>query len=104
MEITRKAIREAQEANQRFRSRQETLLDWELIDEKLTHLLAFIGHLKQTPIGTVEIQSRVKRFGRCERSKGETSAEFYPKLRHWLDRDVPRTKPPRHKPRQNEEV
>ena len=104
MEITRKAIREAQEANLRTRSRQETLLDWELIDEKLTHLLDFIGKLKQTPIGTVEIQSRVKRFGRCDRSKGETSVEFYPKLRHWLDRDMPRTKPPRRTPRQSEDV
>jgi hypothetical protein len=104
MDITRKAHREAQEATLQYRSRQEALLDEELIEEKLTQLLAFIGHLKRTPMGTVEIQSRVKRFGGCKRNKGEPSAEFYPKLRHWLDRDMPRTKSPRYSPSYIEEV
>jgi hypothetical protein len=39
-------------------------------------------------------------FGECKRSDGETSAEFYSKLRHWLDRDMSRTKSPLHAPRQ----
>ena len=38
--------REAVEATLRFRSRQETLSAEDLIEEKLTHLQMFIGHLK----------------------------------------------------------
>jgi hypothetical protein len=100
MDITRKANREAQEAALRYRSRQETLLDSDLIEDKLTQLLAFIGKLEGTPTGTDEIQHRVNSFGDCKRSEGEPSAEFYAKLRHWLDRDIPQTKSPLHPPRQ----
>ena len=100
MDITRKAHREAQEATLQYRSRQEALLDEELIEDKLKQLLEFVGGLKQTPEGAAEIQRRVKLFGECERSEGEKSAEFYSKLRHWLDRSLPRTKSPLHPPRQ----
>jgi hypothetical protein len=96
MDITRKANREAQEATLQYRSRQEALLDDELIDDKLAQLLAFIGNLRRTPEGAAEIRRQVASFGECKRSDGETSAEFYAKLRHWLDRDKPRTKSPRH--------
>jgi len=104
LDITRKAHREGQEATLQYKSRQEALLDDELIEDKLTQLLAFVGQLERTPEGAAEIQRRVKLFGRCKRGKGETSAEFYPKLRHWLDRDMPRTKAPRSASRQSEEA
>jgi hypothetical protein len=100
MDITRKAHREAQEVIFQYKSRQEALLDDELAEDKLTQLLAFIGHLERSPEGAAEIQGRVKLFGKCKRSKGETSAEFYGKLRHWLDRGTSRTKSPLHPPRQ----
>ena len=102
MDITRKAHREAQEATLQYRSRQEAMLDDELIEDKLTQLLDFVDMLKRTPEGTAEIQRRVRLFGDCKRSAGETSGEFYAKLRHWLDRDNPRTKSPRRAPRQTE--
>ena len=104
MDITRKANREAQETTLQYKSRQETLLDEELAEDKLTQLLAFIDQLKRTPEGAADIQRRVKIFGECERSEGETKAEVYAKLRHWLDRDIPQTKSPLHPPRQNESV
>jgi hypothetical protein len=100
MDISRKANREAQEGTLQYRSRQEALLDEELSEEKLTQLLAFIAHLERTPEGADEIQRRAKLFGECKRSEGETSAEFYAKLRHWLDKSMPKTKSPLHPPRQ----
>jgi hypothetical protein len=96
MNITRKAHREAQEATLQYRSRQEALLDDDQTEDKLTQLLAFIGKLERMPEGAAEIQRRVKSFGKCERSSSETAADFYAKLRHWLDRDITRTKRPRH--------
>ena len=101
MDITRKANREAQEETLQYRSRQEAMLDDELIKDKLTQLLEFVGKLEGTPEGAAEIQHRVKLFGECKRSEGEASAEFYSKLRHWLDRDIASKKSPRHAPRQN---
>jgi hypothetical protein len=102
MDITRKANREAQEATLQYLSRQEAMLDDELIEDKLKQLLEFVEELKRTPEGAAEIQRRVKSFGACKRGEGETSTEFYVKLRHWLDRDMPRTKSPLHAPRQND--
>ncbi len=104
MDITRKAHLEAQELTLQYRRRQEALLDEQLIEDKLTQLLTFICELEQTSEGAAEIRRRVKLFGRCKRSKGETSAEFYGTLRRWLDRDIPRTKLSLHPPRQNEGV
>ena len=100
MDITRKANREAQEATLQYRSRQEALLDEELIEEKLKQLLEFVAKLERNPEGTADLQRRVKLFGECRRSEGETSAEFYGKLRHWLDRDIASKKSPLHPPRQ----
>ena len=102
MDITRKANREAQEITLQYKSRHEALLDDELIEDKLTQLLTFIAQLERTPTGTAEIQRRVKLFGECKRSEGETSAEFYAKLRRWLDRTMPKAKSPLHAPRQTE--
>ena len=99
MDITRKAHREAQEVALQYKSRQEALLDEELAEDKLTQLLAFLDQLKRTSDGTAEIDRRVKLFGECKRGEGETSAEFYAKLRHWLDRNTSRNKSPLHAPR-----
>ena len=100
MDRSRKENREGHEKTFQYQSRQETLLGEELIEDKLTKLLAFIDHLKRTPVGYAEIQHRVKLFGECKRSEGETSQDFYAKLHHWLDRDIPQTKSPLHPPRQ----
>jgi hypothetical protein len=86
MNPNRRMQREALEVTLQFKSRQETLAAEDLIEEKLTHLQMFIGHLARTPHGWSEIERRIKRFGDCKRIEGETSGQFYGKLRHWLDR------------------
>ena len=100
MDVSRKANREANEITLQYKSRQEILLDEELAEEKLVELLAVISQLDQTPSGAAELQRRRKLFGVCERIEGETSGQFYARLRHWLDRDMPQTKSPLHAPRQ----
>jgi hypothetical protein len=100
MDSSRKANRENNEKTLQYRSRQETLLDEELSEDKLKQLLVSISQLDQTPLGADELQRRKKLFGECERIEGETSGQFYARLRHWLDRDIPQTKSPRHVPRQ----
>jgi hypothetical protein len=102
MDRTRKANREDHERTFQYRSRQETLLGEELVEDQLTQLLAFVAELRQTPAGAAQLQRRVKAFGECLRSEGETSAEFYARLHHWLDRVVPQTKAPLHPPRQTD--
>ena len=86
MNPTRKMKREDLEKALQYQSRQEGLLADDLIEEKLSQLQAFIGHLTHTPHGRAELQLRTKRFGDCKRLEGETSGQFYGKLRHWLDR------------------
>lgn len=86
MNPNRRMQREALDATLQYRTRQETLAVDELIEEKLAHLQMFIGHLTRTPHGWAEIERRNKRFGDCKRAEGETSGQFYGKLRHWLDR------------------
>jgi hypothetical protein len=102
MDRSRKENREDHENTFQYRTRNEALLDDELIEDKLTQLVAFIGELEQTPTGTAQLQHRVKLFGECKRGEGETSAEFYSKLHHWLERDIRQTKSPLHPPRQIE--
>ncbi len=104
MDRSRKQSREGREKTFQYKSRQEALLDEELTEDKLAQLLAFIGEMEHTPEGNAELQRRVKLFGECERSEGETSAEFYAKLHHWLHRDIPQTKSPLHPPRQTSRV
>jgi hypothetical protein len=94
MDSTRKSHQEAPEATLQYKSRQESLLDDELTQAKLTRLLIFLGQLEGTSEGTAEVKHRIKSFGTCKRDHGETSAEFYAKLRHWLDRDMPPEKSP----------
>ncbi len=93
MDITRKTHREAQELILQHKIRQEAMPDEEMIEDKLSQLLAFIAQLERTPDGSAEIQRRVKTFGQCRKIEGESSAEFYAKLRRWLDRTIPRSKP-----------
>jgi hypothetical protein len=103
MDNSRKANREANEITLQYRTRQETALDEALCEDKLTHLLVFISQLDQTPPGSAELQHRRKLFGECKRTEGEASAQFYGRLRHWLERDVPQTKSPLHAPRQTDD-
>ena len=100
MDTSRKANRQANEITLQYKSQRERTLDEELAEEKLVQLLAVISQLDQSPSGAAELQRRRKLFGVCERIEGETSGQFYARLRHWLDRDMPQTKSPLHAPRQ----
>ncbi len=100
MDISRKANREANEITLQYKSRQEILLDEELAEDNLVQLLVVISQLDQTPSGAAELQRRRKVFGECNRIEGETSCQFYARLRHWSDRDISQTKSPLHAPRQ----
>ena len=101
MDRTRKATREGNEVTLQHRSRNESSAIEALVEEKLAELQAWIEQLKQTPAGLAELQRRVKAFGECQRIEGETSAQFYDKLRRWMDREVLPTKSPLHPPRQD---
>jgi hypothetical protein len=103
MDHSRIANREGNEKTLQYKSRQETRLDEEFTEDKLTDLLASISQLVQTPPGADEFQRRTKVFGECKRIEGETSGQFYARLRHWLDREIPPTKSPLHAPRQTGE-
>lgn len=100
MDISRKANREAQEIILQYKTWRERMFEEELAEENLMQLLVFIRQLDHTPPGGAELQRRTKIFGECQRIKGETSGQFYGRLRHWLDRDIPQTKLPFHAPRQ----
>jgi len=97
MNPTRVVKREDLERTRLYTRRQETLLVEEMIDEKLTQLQVFIGQLSRTPHGLAELERRTKCFGKCKRIAGETSGQFYAKLRLWLDRDLHEQKPPRNR-------
>jgi len=103
MDSSRKANRANNEKTLQYKSRQETLLDEVLSEDKLKQLLASISQLDQTPYGAADLQRRTKLFGECKRIEGETSSQFYARLRHWLDKDIPQTKSPLHAPRQTGE-
>ena len=100
MDTSRKANREDNEKTLQYKSPNEALLDEELYEAKLAELLGVIGRLEQTPVEAAELQRRIKLFGECQRIEGETSGQFYARLRHWLDRKIPQTKSPLHAPRQ----
>ena len=103
MDNSRKANREGNEKTLQYKSRQETLLDEELSEDKLKELLESMSQFDQTPLGAAELQRRRKLFGECKRIEGETSGQFYARLRHWLDREMPQSKSPLHAPRQTGE-
>jgi len=100
MDRSRKANRDVNEATLQHKSQREASLVEEMVEEKLARLQASIEQLKQTPEGVGELQRRAKAFGECQQIEGETLSQFYDKLRHWLDRDIPQTKTPLHPPRQ----
>ena len=100
MDTTRKATREGNETTLQYQSRQDALLTEELNEERLRQLLEFMSRLKETPAGVAEVQRRVKLFGDCTRIEGETSGQFFARLRQWSDRDLPPKKSPLHAPRQ----
>jgi hypothetical protein len=100
MDASRKADRKADEITLQYQSQHDLLLVDELNEDKLKQLLAFIGHLEKTPPGAADLQRRIKLFGECKRGEDETSGHFCARLRHWLDRNLPNTKSPRHAPRQ----
>ena len=100
MDKSRRANREANEKTLQYKSRRQTVLQEELAEEKLTQLLAVISQLDQTTSGATELQRRRKVIGECNRIEGETSGQFYARLRHWLNRELPQTKSPLHAPRQ----
>lgn len=102
MDRSRKATRAGNEATLQHQSRPEALRIEELDQENLTQLQAAMERLQQTAAGAAELQRRVKAFGECQRGEGETSGQFYAKLRRWLDREIPQTKLPLHPPRQVE--
>ena len=99
MDRSRNANREGSEVTLQHKSRQEAMGVEELCEDKLTQLLVFVRSLGQTPAGTAEIQRRIKLFGECRRIEDEPSGLFYGRLRHWLDRHIPQTKMPQHRPR-----
>jgi hypothetical protein len=103
MDTSRKANREDHEKTLQYKSRQDALLVEEFSEDKLAQLLVDISGLEQTPPGAAELQRRIKLFGECQRIEGETSGQFYARLRNWLDRDMPQTKSPLHAPRQTGE-
>ena len=95
MDASRKANREKDEVTLQYKSPQDIVLTEELYEDKLRQLLAFIRQLEKTPPGAAEIQRRTKLFGECIRIEGETSGQFYGRLRNWVDRNLPQTKSPR---------
>ena len=97
MNPTRVIKRDDLEKTQQYTRRQETLLVQEMIDEKLTQLQVFIGQLSSTPHGLEELERRTRCFGECKRLAGETSGQFYARLRLWLDRDLHEQKPLRRR-------
>jgi hypothetical protein len=100
MDNSRKANREDDEITLQYKSHQETLLDEKLSEDKLKQLLVSISQIGQTSLGAAELQRRTKLFGECKRIEGETSGQFYARLHHWLNREIPQTKSPLHAPRQ----
>ena len=94
------AKREGHEATLQYRTHQETLGVEERYEERLAQLHSYIRQLKRTPPGAVEFERRIKVFGECNRVDNEPTNQFYGRLRHWLDRDMPLAKarlhPPRH--------
>ena len=68
MDRSRKQNREDHETTFQYKSRQEELLDEELIENKLAQLLAFIDQLGQTSEGVANLQHRTKLFGECKKA------------------------------------
>ncbi|MCE9606390.1 MAG: hypothetical protein K8U03_15955, partial [Planctomycetia bacterium] len=94
MDRSRKANREGSEALLQVKSRQAAMGVEERGEDKLTQLEMFVQSLKKTPAGGTDLQHRLKLFGECKRFEGESSGQFYGRLRNWLDRSLPKTNAP----------
>jgi hypothetical protein len=103
MNPKRNAKREGHEATLQYRTHQETLGIDEVTEEKLAQLHSFIEQLRKTPPGALEFKRRTRLFGECNRMDGEAVGQFYGRLRHWLDRDLPSSKSPRQASRHMDE-
>jgi hypothetical protein len=99
MDRSRKANRENDEITLQYKSQREARLVEDDNDDKLAQLLAFVQLLERTPPGAAELRRRKRLFGECDRSEDESSGQFCARLRHWLDREMPRGRSPRHAPR-----
>jgi hypothetical protein len=102
MDRSRKENRERHEITLQYKSRQEAVLEEELIEVKLAQLLASVDQLKSTSEGAAELQRRIKLFGECNPDASETPAEIYAKLHHWLNRDMSIGKSPLHAPKKSD--
>lgn len=100
MDRSRKANRKNDEVTLQHKSRPEELRIDDLALENLLRLQASIEQLSETPEGAALLKRRIKFFGACERTADETTGQFYDKLRHWFNLEVPQTNAPRHPPRQ----
>jgi hypothetical protein len=100
MDRTRKANREDHEVTLQYRTQNEVIAETALIEEKLIQMLSTVVQLEHTPEGMIQLQRRTTLFGECKRLEDDTSAQFYDRLRIWLERDLPQTKSPLHPPRQ----
>jgi hypothetical protein len=89
MDRTRKPNLAGSEVAQQLQSRQADMGIEELREDKLTHLKMFVQSLEKTPAGGKELQQRLELFGECKRVEGESSGQFYGRLRFWLDRSLP---------------
>jgi hypothetical protein len=77
---------EALEELQDFMVRQQTLPKSDLIEQKLIQLETFVRQLAHTPNGRAELQRRQLRYGECKPNPGESSEQYYARLRYWIDR------------------
>lgn len=100
MDRTRKATRQGNEVTLQHKSQQDELLSEELAEKKLSQLQTSIDLLRRTSKGLAMLRKRAKILGDCERIEGETSGQFYARLRTWFEREIPSNKSPLHPPRQ----
>ncbi len=94
MNASPKANRKTDGVALKYRSGRETLPVRALNEDKLRQLLTFMSQLANTPAGAAELERRLTLFGECKRRENETSIQFCARLRHWLDRDLPKKKSP----------
>lgn len=102
MDRSRKANSKTNEVTLQHKSSLDASLIEEQSMEKLAQLQQSMDAMKQTPAGIAMLEKRANSFGECTRIEGETSSQFYLRLRQWLDRVIPQTKSPLHPPRQND--
>ena len=95
-----KTWREANDFTLEFQSRHETLPINEYDENNLRQLLVYIScwnrRLREPPAFNAESNSSAC----ANEAKMKPRASSAPRLRHWLDRSLPKTKSPQHAPMQ----